>query len=287
MRALPSVPEQKGSEMDTTMWLEGDLLANGIRLHFTRNACSTLPPLVLLHGSSDSGACWVSVARALANDYDLIMPDARGHGLSEAPQWGYEADTMAEDVAGLIRTLGLVRPYLMGHSMGAATAAACAAAHPDLVSALVLCDPPWWDEEPPAPTEEQYRERARQVEQMRAMSIEELKAMARAEHPDWPEVELGPWAESKQQHSPYHMVPPRWPRPSFRELVIKIQCPVLLITADPERGALVTPEVAAEAASLWREGRVVHIPGAGHSIRREQFAPYIEAVRAFLGEMDA
>ncbi len=270
----------------TVSWFEGDVLTNGIRMHFYRTSCSTLPPLVLLHGSSDNGMCWISVAQALQQEYDVVMPDARGHGLSEKPETGYESEMMAADAAGLIEALGLAPVYLMGHSMGAATAAACAAAYPELVSALVLSDPPWWSEEPATPTEEQVAARVRNVEEMRALSTDELKALARKEHPNWPEIELGPWADSKQQHSPYHMSSPRWPRPSFRTLVPKIQCPILLITADPDRGALVTPEVAAEAAGLWQEGRVVRIAGAGHNIRREQFGPYMEAVRAFLTEMD-
>ncbi|MHB1317554.1 MAG: alpha/beta fold hydrolase [Anaerolineae bacterium] len=270
----------------TVSWFEGDVLTNGIRMHFCRTGCSTLPRLVLLHGSSDNGMCWISAANALQQDYDVIMPDARGHGLSEAPDTGYESDIMAADFAGLIQTLALAPVYLMGHSMGAATAAVCAAANPELVSALVLCDPPWWAEDPPPPTEAQVADRVNRVAEMRALSKEELRSLARREHPDWPEIELGPWADSKQQHSPLHMRAPRWPRPSFRALVPQIQCPVLLITADPERGALVTPEVAAEAAGLWKEGRVVRISGAGHNIRRERFGPYMEAVRGFLSEMD-
>jgi pimeloyl-ACP methyl ester carboxylesterase len=272
--------------MDTTAWIEGDVITNGIRMHFYRTGCSNLPPLVLLHGSSDNGMCWISVANALQNDYDVIMPDARGHGLSEAPEIGYESNTMAADVAGLMHALALGQPVVMGHSMGAATAASVAATYPDLVSALILSDPPWWADEPAPPTAEQVAERVQRVSEMRAMSIEELKALARKEHPNWPEIELGPWADSKQQHSPHHMSPPRWPRPSFRRLVPQIQCPVLLITADPDKGSLVTPEVAAEAAGLWKEGRVVRITDAGHNIRREQFGPYMEAVRAFLGEID-
>ena len=77
------------------------------------------PPLVLLHGSSDSGMCWISVAQALQREYDIVMPDARGHGLSEKPE-SVRIRTMAADVAGLIHALGIAPVYLMGHSMGAA-----------------------------------------------------------------------------------------------------------------------------------------------------------------------
>ena len=58
-----------------------------------------------------------------------------------------------------------------------------------------------------------------------------------------------------------------------------------MITADPELGAIVTPEIAQEAAGLLKEGKVVHIPDAGHSIRRENFQPYLEAVTTFLRQV--
>ena len=60
--------------------------------------------------------------------------------------------------------------------------------------------------------------------------------------------------------------------------------PVLLITADPERGGIVAPEVAQEAHRLLPSMRVVRLSGAGHSVRHEQFGPYLEVVRAFLKE---
>jgi pimeloyl-ACP methyl ester carboxylesterase len=122
--------------------------------------------------------------------------------------------------------------------------------------------------------------------EQRAMSREDLMAVGRREHPDWPEQELGPWADSKRQHSPNHMAAPRVPWVGFRELVPRIQCPTLLITADPGRGSLVTPAVAEEAAGLNPALRVAHIPDAGHNVRREQFGPYMVAVRAFLSDMD-
>src|SRR5690349_5016852 len=101
-------------------WQSGELDANGIRIHYTRTG-GAKPPLVLAHGFSDDGLCWTPVARALEQDYDVIMVDARGHGLSEAPEQGYGHDQQAADLAGAIDALGLRRPAVLGHSMGAAT----------------------------------------------------------------------------------------------------------------------------------------------------------------------
>ena len=81
--------------------------------------------------------------KALAGEYDMILPDARGHGLSDQPPTGYAPQDHAADVAGLIRGLGLERPILIGHSMGAGVAATVAAHYPDLVAGAILEDPPW------------------------------------------------------------------------------------------------------------------------------------------------
>jgi pimeloyl-ACP methyl ester carboxylesterase len=48
----------------------------GINIHYLRTG-GPKPPLVLLHGLTGSGACWIPLARALEGEYDVVMPDAR------------------------------------------------------------------------------------------------------------------------------------------------------------------------------------------------------------------
>ena len=55
-------------------------------------------------------------------------------------------------------------------------------------------------------------------------------------------------------------------------------------TVDNDRGGGVTPERAAEMQQLAPKLQTVHIPGAGHNVRREQFALYMKAVTAFLAQ---
>jgi len=59
---------------------------------------------------------------------------------------------------------------------------------------------------------------------------------------------------------------------------------VLLITADPERGAILTDDDVAALQKLVPHLQREHIPGVGHSIRREQFSKYMQSVKAFLNE---
>ena len=120
-------------------WNAGNTVVNGVRFHFTRTG-GNKPPVVLAHGFSDAGLCWTPVAQALEADYDLVMVDARGHGLSDAPETGYTLPEMASDLPGVITSLGLVRPAILGHSMGGGTTLALAGLYPDVPGALILED---------------------------------------------------------------------------------------------------------------------------------------------------
>ena len=131
-----------------TNYTEHDVLANGINIHYYRStppggAKPAKPTLVLIHGLTDNGMCWVRVADALRDSYDIVLPDTRGHGKSEKPQAGYDVEERAADVASLIDALGLDRPVLFGHSLGGQVATATAALYPEKVRALVLEDPAW------------------------------------------------------------------------------------------------------------------------------------------------
>jgi pimeloyl-ACP methyl ester carboxylesterase len=121
-------------------WEEGDARSNGIDLHYVRSGGDG-PPLVVAHGVFDDGRCRLPLARDMAGDYDVVLYDARGHGLSDAPAGGYDAATMAEDLVGLVDALGLEEPHLLGHSMGGDAVATAAARHPDLPRAVVLVEP--------------------------------------------------------------------------------------------------------------------------------------------------
>jgi N-formylmaleamate deformylase len=264
-------------------WFSGDVVVNGVKIHYHRTG-GDKPPVVLVHGITDSGLCWTRLAQALEGEYDLIMFDARGHGLSDAPETGYAPEDHVADMAGLVGALGLERPALIGHSMGAGNVALAIANHPDLARCAVLEDPPWRDGR-------DSDEHAAGVEEWRADVVakkswtrEEIIAEGRADNPSWSEVELAPWADAKLQVDPavFDWADAGGTVWRWRDVVRKIACPVLLVTADPALGAIVSPEIAQEAVRLNPRLQIAHISGAGHSIRREQFEPYVEAVRGFL-----
>ena len=279
-----------------TAWTEGDVQVNDITIHYYRTGNKNKPSVLLLHGITDSGQCWPRVAADLEGSYDVIMTDARGHGHS-----GTSADfsiaLLADDAAAVIRALGLEKPYVWGHSMGAITAATLAAAYPELVRAIVLEDPPLRDEPlfQTTPDKALFQTGGEQQEQYGWQWLFELRALPREEriargfalNPNWAKEEIIPWADSKAELNIDILEPALAAVANaapWREVISRIECPILLITGDPELGAIVTPEAAQEAAQLWQHGEVVHIPGAGHNIRRDRYDEMMAAVKAFLNK---
>jgi N-formylmaleamate deformylase len=271
-------------------WFSGDVIANGIKIHYYRTG-GDKPPLVLAHGFSDNGLCWTRVTQVLEADYDVIMADARGHGLSDAPETGYSSEDHAADVAGLVQALNLGKPALMGHSMGAATVAAVVVGYPELLTCAILEDPPWFDGDSPwnrqrANLSEEEREAAAEKRRadmlaMKAKPREEIMALGREQSPTWDETEFGPWADSKKQLSANVLGGRMLTRKPWQEIVAEISRPTLLVTADPDK-AIVTPAIAQQATEMNDLIRWVRIEGAGHNIRRERFEPFVQAVTEFL-----
>jgi N-formylmaleamate deformylase len=269
-------------------WMTGTVTTDGTNLHYYRSG-GEKPPIVLLHGITDDGLCWSPVAEELSGDYDLILVDLRGHGKSDAPETGYEYITMAAESSGLITGLGLENPIVIGHSLGAMVAMTLASLNPDLPQAIILEDPPaFWRPDPPSPEEVEMREGMKGwLNDLKRKTRNDLLDIARSENPTWSDSEIGPWADSKHRFSlritqlldPQMSVPANLPT-----LLGQITCPVLLITADPELGAILTDADVAELHKFIPQLERVHIPGAGHNIRREQFSRYMEILHAFLSQ---
>ena len=273
---------------DITTWPEAYVEANGINLHYWRTGDGSKPPFVLCHGFSDNGLCWTPVARALEADFDVIMYDARGHGLSDAPDEGYTTEDHAADLAELVKALGLEKPAIMGHSMGGSTVGMAAATYAELFGKVLLEDPAWWDDKSPRQMMSE-EEREAWVQQRRDNIVAQSKlsraaliARCREQSPTWPAVEWGPWATSKQQLSPNVATGRKnKPRP-WCEIAGAIESPALLITADTDKGAIITPELAKAAGELNAKIEVANVAGVGHCIRREDFDAYMAVVKAFL-----
>lgn len=97
-------------------------------------------PVVGLHGLTATHVNFIGIAACLRGRRPLFAPDLRGRGDSQKPDGPYGMAQHARDVAAAMRSLGLGRSIIVGHSMGAFVATALAAQEPTLVAGLVLID---------------------------------------------------------------------------------------------------------------------------------------------------
>jgi pimeloyl-ACP methyl ester carboxylesterase len=263
-----------------TTWISGVCKTNGISIHYLRTG-GAKPPVVLLHGLTGNGACWTPIARALEGVFDVVMPDARGHGSSSAPHDGYRYDDHASDVVGLIRGLELSHPVLLGHSMGGMTAAVVASRGAGIIAGLILVDPTFLSPE----RQREVRDSDVADQHRRALGLQkaDLVAQARARHPRRsPEiVELLAEARLMTRIGAFDVLTP--PNPEYRDVVSAIAVPSLLVIGDSS--PVVTLEMATELRSLNPRVRVEQVQGAGHGLPFEQPERLGEVVVSFLREL--
>ena len=112
-------------------------LPNGIRMAYVELGDPAGPPLVLLHGFTDSSRSWSLVASHLAK-YRLLIPDQRGHGDTTAPECCYSSTQLAYDMLLFLDALAIEKAGIAGHSMGSMAAIAFAADYPKRVSKVAL-----------------------------------------------------------------------------------------------------------------------------------------------------
>jgi 3-oxoadipate enol-lactonase/4-carboxymuconolactone decarboxylase len=111
---------------------------NGTRLFYDETGPADAPPVVFSNSLGTMLEMWDQQARALSARYRAIRYDTRGHGRSPAGEGAVDIDMLADDLAGLIRGLGISKAIVVGLSLGGMTAQALACRHPELLHALVL-----------------------------------------------------------------------------------------------------------------------------------------------------
>lgn len=254
----------------------GRCQANGIDIHFLRTG-GAKPPLVALHGLIGSGACLSPLARTLEGDFDVILPDARGHGQSSAPASGYSYPELAADVIGLIEKLELDAPILLGHSMGGLTAAVVASLLGSVISGLVLVDPTFISPE----WQRQVFESdvAAEHGQLLALARSDLLAQARQRNPHRSAEVIQHLVDARLQTSLDAFQVLRPPNPDYRKLLRLVRAPTLLVIA--ERGIL-SLDTAKELQRLNPLVRPELISNVGHGLPYDEPSRLGEVVLSFL-----
>jgi N-formylmaleamate deformylase len=267
-----------GNEVDGTMPRGGHVSANGIRLHYIEYPGKG-PPLLLLPGITSPAITWGFVAERLAANNHVFVLDNRGRGLSSGgPGLTYTADDYAADAMGTAMRLGLDRPVLLGHSMGARIGARFAARYPDSLSKLILADPPVSGPgRRPYPTPLEPYLNAMELAS-RGAPIGEFRKL----NPTWTDEQLTlrmEWLPTctfeavVESHRSFHT------EDLFADLPL-IRCPTLLVVA--ARAPVITDADAREIIGLIRDVRTARVE-AGHMMPWDNLEGFLSAVTEFAG----
>lgn len=233
------------------------------------------PPLVLLHGATSTGReDFAAQVPLLSKRFRALLPDARGHGRT---RWdaalGFELDRLVDDLGGLLDTLGLASCHLLGFSMGAYTAMAFAARHPERVRTLVVLG-------------------AGVGREPRASVARRLMDPARIEahDPAWAR-QLAARHDAGQGEGAWRRLLPaiaadvaRQPLPAPRDLRA-IDCPTLVVVGDRDPFAPV--DQAWALARQLPDSRLFVVPGAGHECQVRRPALVNEALAGFYRSTEA
>jgi pimeloyl-ACP methyl ester carboxylesterase len=278
------------SDLVPTHWQSGFVTSDdGARLHYTRTG-GDKPALVLLHGVQVDGMMWLRTAQALESAYDVVMPDFRGHGQSDGLDKGTSAERMVNDTLAIIRALKLDKPFVVGHSMGADVAGRLAVAHP--LRAVVLVDPALINFMPAA-----IGDTLPPYMQPIVVAMQAIKTQPHPERmvtglrllppatPLWNEADYVSFVEGQGRFDPAffrHLAALGSPLFESPDVIARIACPILLLTARPMMpGANIEPGLAA-FKNHWRDGQHVHFDDSGHFIPFDQYERFIEVVTGFL-----
>ncbi|MCC7363831.1 MAG: alpha/beta hydrolase [Dehalococcoidia bacterium] len=117
-----------------------ELTLNGARITFDDAGTGT-PAIVFIHGWACDRRAWAPQFEDITRDHRAISVDLRGRGESEAVP-PFDTTQAADDVAALIRELGLGPSVIVGHSLGGLVALLLNDRHPELVLGTVMGDSP-------------------------------------------------------------------------------------------------------------------------------------------------
>jgi N-formylmaleamate deformylase len=275
-------------------WFDGYINSNGLRIHYYRTG-GDKPKVIFNHGAGDDGLCWTHVVKELENDYDVIMIDARGHGKTDGGKGDYSTSQLVADLVGTIKALGLDRPVIGGHSMGASTSMNLAAVHPDMTRGIFLEDPPiilpgeiFGDGKQEFKAEEIGKMMAKFMRIFKLMPKFIGIRMAKKANPAYPADEIIPWVNSKKRVSfdfLNSMASMKIDTNAPFEVFKKINVPVVLFIGDKEKMSIVSTKAAQQIASVNDKVKVIHLEGASHDIRRTRFDGYMPALKNFLKEI--
>ena len=225
-------------------------------------------PIVWLHGFTLDHRMWRPQADFFASRYRLILPDARGHGRSDATPTGYSRADRVEDILRLADKLKIERFHLIGLSMGGSTAIGCALKHQERLRSLALIS-----------TGVAGYGAGKKLDRLDAIGREKGAGAAKAKWMDWAlawyrnpdRVEIGAFMkEMIEQYSGAVWADPRrgkYPREYDLERIHTIAVPTLLVAGQLDRMFV---SLAKQVHKLIAQSTLHLYPETGHMVNLER-----------------
>ncbi|MFF3605366.1 alpha/beta fold hydrolase [Streptomyces sp. NPDC002463] len=275
--------------MTSADWTESTLVRDGVRLS-CRDWGGSGPDTLLLHGLAGQSGEWDAVARLLREaGHRVVALDQRGHGRSERHPVDVSRAAYVADVVAVVEELGLVRPLLVGQSLGGHTALLTAAAHPRLPRALVLVeagpgpgDPGMgdliggWLRAWPVP----FPSREAAVEYLgngkRAVGEGWADGLEERDGGFWPRFEVDVMVRSLDENG----------RRAFWDEWAAVRCPALAVLGEGAQGGIIGGDEYAEMVRIRAGLHGMSVPGAGHDVHLERPEVLSGAILGFAGPPD-
>lgn len=218
------------------------------------------PPLVLLHGLAARWQLFMPLIPALSQEWHIYAPDFRGHGTSGRQEGHYVLEDYVGDTLAFLSGVVQQPAVLYGHSLGGWVAMEIAAAHPEMVRAVIAGDTALYESAIDPDLAVSYL--ADMPMAMRGLS----KSLAQLDQ-----------GVMDALHSSTLIA-------NFRpdEIYPRIACPVLLLQADPEEGGLMTDEDVEKALPLFRDAQHAKFEGFGHGLHVQDAGAVHAVVEPFL-----
>lgn len=258
------------------------------------------PTLVLLHGLGRRWQVFLPLIPSLSLRWHIYALDLRGHGKSGRIPRGYRGTQYSEDVIRFLREQVNEPAVLLGHSLGGMAAMWVAAHEPELVKAVILGDnlisgadfsqsyyPMLFgglrDLATTGGTIEEIAHGLAEIK-LKLPGLDELVRIG--DLPGNDQAYLMWWARCVKQVDPdtYAMSLDGTSLEGWdgEGLLRRINCPTLLLQANPQLGGLMSDEDVKLALKLLAHPVHVSFPTLGHALYMQQPEPVLRAVNNFL-----
>jgi pimeloyl-ACP methyl ester carboxylesterase len=263
-----------------------------IRLHGMEGPRSG-PPLVLLHGSTGSWRSWISTLPRLVERWQVFVLDLRGHGQSGRAKdpAGYHISQNVSDTVAFLRERVEDRAVLMGHSWGGVVSLLSGAAGKQWLRGIVAIDPPLLirRENTESKPYIEYFTWQYQMKQS-GYQLKDYQAEIQKMNPEFSTEDARIWAQEKMDVDCNYLVeimdtlePARGV--DFASALKGIECPVLLMQADPAKGAALVQADLDFAMKYTQDVRLACFPGAGHGLHEEQPLQFFKELDDFTASL--